>query len=282
MPPTMSRRQFLLSLSGLGLGLTGYGHFLETEWLELNRVTIPLWNDGGTPVRVLHLSDLHASAYVSYDYLADAFAMGLAERPDLIVLTGDYVTHRLDEADRYAALLTRLATAAPTVAVYGNHDGGRWAVRRGGYPDTGAVGRLLRTAGITVLENTGTTLRIGGRVLRLVGTADLWSGRFDPDSAFGPDDGAGDETVILLAHNPDSKDRLRDRPWRLMLSGHTHGGQIRLPLLDTAPFAPVRDGRFVEGLHEWEGRWLYVTRGVGNVRGFRFNCRPQVSIVTLR
>jgi predicted MPP superfamily phosphohydrolase len=66
----------------------------------------------------------------------------------------------------------------------------------------------------------------------------------------------------------------------LLLCGHTHGGQIRLPFVGT-PFAPVRDKRFVEGLHQWDGRWMYITRGVGNLHGVRFNCPPEVSLLTL-
>ena len=65
-----------------------------------------------------------------------------------------------------------------------------------------------------------------------------------------------------------------------MLSGHTHGGQLRIPFVGT-PFAPVRDRRFVQGLHRWQDRWLHITKGIGNLRGMRLNCRPEISLLTL-
>ena len=83
-----------------------------------------------------------------------------------------------------------------------------------------------------------------------------------------------------MSHNPDAKIHLRPLDWDLVVCGHTHGGQLRLPFLGT-PFAPVADKRYVEGLHRWQERWLYVTRGVGNLHGVRFNCRPQVSVLDL-
>jgi hypothetical protein len=84
----------------------------------------------------------------------------------------------------------------------------------------------------------------------------------------------------VLCHNPDAKELFRRHDGYLMLCGHTHGGQLRLPLLGT-PFAPVRDKRYVEGLHPWAGRWLYTTRGVGNLHGLRFHCPPEVSVLDI-
>jgi uncharacterized protein len=88
------------------------------------------------------------------------------------------------------------------------------------------------------------------------------------------------QPTILLSHNPDTKSQLMKWPWDLMLSGHTHGGQLSLPGIGT-PFAPIRDKRYVRGLHRWNDRWLHITKGVGNLHGMRFNCRPEVSILTL-
>jgi predicted MPP superfamily phosphohydrolase len=114
--------------------------------------------------------------------------------------------------------------------------------------------------------------------IRLVGVGDLWSNGVHPKIAFqgvGPDDHA-----ILLAHNPDTKDFVAEYPWDLMLSGHTHGGQVVLPFVG-ARFVPVRDKNFIAGLKQWNGRQVYITRGVGNVRGVRVNCRPEVTVLDL-
>jgi len=80
------------------------------------------------------------------------------------------------------------------------------------------------------------------------------------------------ETTVLLSHNPDSKTEVQDHPWDLMLCGHTHGGQLWIPFVG-APFAPIRDKRFVKGLRRWNNRWIHVTKGVGNLHGLRLNWR---------
>ena len=114
--------------------------------------------------------------------------------------------------------------------------------------------------------------------MQLVGVGDLWSRELDGAAAFR--EAEKNVPTILLAHNPDSKIALGNRAWHLMLSGHTHGGQIRLPLLG-APFAPVVDKRYIAGLKPWRDRWIHVTKGVGNVHGVRFNCRPEVSLLRI-
>ncbi len=83
-----------------------------------------------------------------------------------------------------------------------------------------------------------------------------------------------------MSHNPDTKVMLQNYSWDVMLSGHTHGGQIWLPIIG-APFAPVEDKRFIAGLYRWDNRWIHITKGIGNVHGLRFNCRPEVSLLTI-
>ena len=105
---------------------------------------------------------------------------------------------------------------------------------------------------------------------------DLWSGEIEAARAFSGVDPRA--PTVLLAHNPDSKDELGAYPWDLMLSGHTHGGQVIVPF-DGPRFAPVEDKRYVAGLKPWGTRQIHVTRGVGNIGGVRFRCRPEVSLV---
>jgi predicted MPP superfamily phosphohydrolase len=107
---------------------------------------------------------------------------------------------------------------------------------------------------------------------------DLWSGEIDAQAAFRDLD--AQRPAILLAHNPDSKDSLNGYPWNLMLSGHTHGGQVIVPFKGPC-FAPVKDLRFIAGLKRWGTRHIFVNRGVGNLGGVRFDCRPEVSIVSV-
>jgi predicted MPP superfamily phosphohydrolase len=280
LPTRMTRRKFL---AALGCGVAGSGLYvrvIEPHWLTVGRHTVPLGRGkGGPPLRILQLSDLHASHVVSLDFLGEAVRLGLELRPDLICLTGDFITRGYERLAGYAEVLRPLAAAAPTLACLGNHDGGLWAARRHGYADTHRVREVLARAGVTLLHNSAQTVRVRERRLRVVGLGDVWAGEMQPMIAFAhPDPGA--DTTIVLSHNPDTKDHLKAYPWDLLLSGHTHGGQVKLPFLG-APVCSVRDRRFLEGLHPWAGRWVHVSRGVGNLWGIRFNCPPEVSLLTL-
>ena len=111
-----------------------------------------------------------------------------------------------------------------------------------------------------------------------MGLRDLWSGAFDADCAFETVDGSS--PTVVLCHNPDGKKYFRERQWDLMLSGHTHGGQARIPGI-TPQWAPVSDKRFIAGLYAWENRHLFITRGLGSPKHVRAFCRPEVSIIDL-
>jgi len=277
----LTRRAFLRTAAAgvaTAAGAGAYMRWAEPHWLEVHRVHVPTGRGG---LRILHLSDFHASPVVSVAFIAEAIALGLAEKPDLIALTGDFITDRMPAAAAdYATALARLSAAAPTFACLGNHDGGTWTRRAGGLATPDETLALLRRARITCLVNESQALTIKGRAVQLFGVGDLWSDQCDAPRAFASAPARAEALRVVLNHNPDAKDRLRPHDWDLMLSGHTHGGQLRLPLLG-APFAPVADHRFLEGLHRWENRWLHVTRGVGNLHGLRFNCRPQVSVLDI-
>lgn len=274
-----SRRKFLLGAAGLAIGSTAYTRLAEPQWLRVARHEVKLAGTG-VPLRLVQLSDLHASAVVSLEFIADAVALAIAQRPDLIALTGDFVTDTSSTPHGYAEVLARLAAAAPTFACLGNHDGGVWGPHMQHNPTVEPVLNLLRRAGIPCLVNESAELTVRGRKLQLIGLGDLWCAMCLPSEAFGRTPPRGGATRLVLNHNPDAKDLLREHDWDVLLCGHTHGGQLRLPFFGT-PFAPVRDKRYVEGLHRWENRWLHVTRGVGNLHGVRFNCRPEVSVIDL-
>lgn len=276
----LTRRKFLGGLACLGLGAPAYARFFEPTWLDVSRYELKLGaGNSRPPLKLLHLSDLHASEEVSLEFIERAIARGLALKPDLICLTGDFVTRRFDQLVRYAEILAQLPAQAPTLACLGNHDGGDWSARNGGYTGVREVLDLLARSRITTLHDAAQPLDVCGWKLQLVGLSDYWAGDFSPERAF-PTTQSGAAATIVLSHNPDTKDPLRGYRWDLMLSGHTHGGQFRFPVVGT-PFAPVRDKRFVQGLHTWEGRRLHITKGIGNVLGLRFNCRPEISLLTL-
>ena len=241
--------------------MAGYAGFIEPRWLEVTRkpVRIPGLH---RPLRLLHLSDLHYGFRIPLSLLHDAVTLGLAERPDLICLTGDYVTnHWFDHPLVLSGVFRRLSAAAPAFAVLGNHD-------------VDPLGDILTQSGVRLLENSSAAFES----LRMVGLGDLWAGRVDAAAAFAQCPSGVPR--ILLAHNPETTDHFSTQDCSLMLCGHTHGGQVVLPW-----FGPVLNGvrrqRFVSGLYRWQGRTVHVTRGVGSLWGVRFNCRPEVSLLEL-
>ena len=153
------------------------------------------------------------------------------------------------------------------------------ALKVGGYSDHEAVQKVLEQSGIQVLHNNSMRVQVRSAVLSLVGVGDLWADEIEPKRAFSAVDVR--KPVVLLSHNPDSKDELSGHTWDLMLSGHTHGGQVIIPF-DGPRFAPVRDKRYVAGLGAWGSRQIHVSRGVGNLGGIRFCCRPEVSLLIVR
>jgi uncharacterized protein len=276
-PRKFSRRQFLVFSPA---ALLGYMRFAEPRWLGVGRHSVKMSGAGlREPLTVLQLSDFHASDVVSLDFIDRSVSLGLSScKPDLICLTGDFITTTWEDWAGYVRVLKRLVAAAPTYAALGNHDGGLWAVGKKGYADHQLVRTMLADAGIQLLFNARTVFAAKGWKLNVVGLGDAWALELDARPAFEGIDPA--QPTLLLSHNPDTKDEVGERPWDLMLCGHTHGGQLLVPFVGT-PFAPVLDHRYVAGLNRWEDRWIHTTKGVGNLHGARLNCRPEVSVLTL-
>lgn len=274
-----SRRQFIhAAVTGIAPPFMAgvYTSRFEPHWLEIVERPLPIANlPRELEGRVLaHLSDLHVGPHVDDAYIVDVFRRVAALAPDLVAVTGDFITysgpgvfsqleHALDSMPR-----GRLGT----VAILGNHDYGlRWAqtdVARN-------VVACATRAGATVLRNEATT--IAG--LTIVGLDDLWAERIDL-AAIGTIDPRG--ASLVLVHNPDSVDLggwRGHRGW--ILAGHTHGGQCKPPFLPP-PMLPVRNRRYAAGAVELgAGRRLYVSRGVGHHLRVRFNCRPEVTMFQL-
>jgi hypothetical protein len=252
----------------------------EPYWLHraasLIRLKSPLLKN----IRILHVSDLHIGNRQQLEFAQKSLLSGLAQNPDLICMTGDFINRQLFDPHGCRALFRKLAHAAPVFACLGNHDGGRWVGSRGGYPDPGPVADLLSESGVVVLRNENITLDIRGQRVALIGIEDLWSGAMDVEKGFRSLPPC-ETPRIVLAHNPDMKKALKKQDWDLMLSGHTHGGQVYIPGVGT-PVLPVKDRRFTHGLYSWENRQLYISSGVGTSCGVRFNCPPEICHLDVR
>jgi predicted MPP superfamily phosphohydrolase len=274
----VNRRVFLFGLPTAALSAYGYARFVEPGWLEATVKTVVTGRGLRRPLRIAHLSDLHASGDIPVSFLEEAFRLALGMKPDLICLTGDFVTADSDfERPRFEAALQMLSAKAPVFAVMGNHDGGSWAAGSGWFSTNRYIRDMVTRGGARVLHNESARIEIDGMPLWLAGVGDWWSDELQAMQAFQSvaNDGA---PVIVLNHNPDGKDDCRPYRWDLMLCGHTHGGQVIVPFYGP-PIVPVIDTRYAVGLNRFEGRWIHTTRGVGNVRGLRVNCRPEVSLL---
>ena len=279
----MRRRSFLALASGslvaAPAAVASYARWVEPISLQLARHQCRLPGLApGQSIRLLHVSDLHASPVVPNSLIESALGLALEQKPDLVCLTGDFVTNRAGwNSDWYRRTLRRLGEHVPVYATMGNHDGG-WAQSR--MKNSMIVRDLLRDAGIPVLHNRSTLLSVRGQELELVGLGDLWGGEFLPQRAFGCSPRPANVPRIVLSHNPDTKDEMDGRSWDLMLSGHTHGGQVILPFIGS-PWTPVQDKRYVHGLLPWNHRQIHVTSGVGSAGGVRLNCPPEVALLEL-
>jgi predicted MPP superfamily phosphohydrolase len=258
--------------------VAAYARWIEPVSLQVRHYQCHLPGlDSARPVRLLHLSDLHASRSVPNSLIESAFGLALELKPDLICITGDFVTVGTGwDAEWYKRTLRHLSSRVPVYASTGNHDGGWFGSQMS---DSRFMRSVLQDAGLEVLHNRSTMIEVNSQRLELAGLGDLWADEFRPGQAF-QRAVIKSSPRIVLSHNPDTKDRLANRDWDLMLSGHTHGGQIVVPLVGS-PWAPVKDMRYLHGLAAWGSRQIHVTCGVGSAGGVRLNCPPEVAMLEL-
>jgi len=268
---------------GRGWARVSYGYRIEPTWLELNCRDVAI---AGLPTsfagfRIVQLSDFHCGRHVTPTYLAEAVDLAQAQEPDLVVLTGDFVHRGYKYVEAVAESLGRLSAPSGIFAVLGNHDfsvRNALGIRRFRRLHS-AVTRALTDRGIRVLRNEAVSLEREGTTLYLIGVQDLWSRVCDLDIAF-----AGLSPSIpriVLAHNPRTVERLAGRRCDLMLSGHTHGGQVHLPGIGR-PTLGKKARRFAAGMYQYRNTHIYVNKGVGFGFRFRYMVRPEVAVLNLR
>lgn len=230
-------------------------------------VPVPFLPESLRGFRVVQLSDLHRS-YMTPDYrLRSAVDMANALCPDITVITGDLVTQDKADIEPCAQIVSGLQARLGVYAILGNHDY---------YTDGPKVTAALRRVGIHVLINQSVRLSPG---LWLVGLDEDRHGKPDIAKAFS--DIPAEEAVLALVHNPAYAEKLSDRHC-IAFAGHTHGGQIRLPVLTPRELRRIGAKHYRAGWYTLDKARLYVNRGLGQVGlPVRFFCRPELSVFTL-
>jgi predicted MPP superfamily phosphohydrolase len=275
----ITRRRFLRGLAGMGVagaGTYGYAREIAVHAVKVERVTVPV---AGLPQalegrRVVVMSDFHAGPRASMEYLARAVDMAMALEPAFVLLPGDFVDSTLSHLEPLCRIFEGAAKDTAFFGSTGNHDFARDR-RADGF--SGKVCGALAQAGVRMLRNE-VEVREG---LCFVGLEDVWWGAFD--AAVVERAPAGMPTIVL-SHNPDSYDRVMGKRFDVMVSGHTHGGQVCIP--GWGPLLlPVYHRERAAGLFHLEPetpqKALYVTRGVGHLLKVRLFCPPEITCITL-
>jgi uncharacterized protein len=267
-------KTFLAGSVGGVTGCAAYGYYYARSALEVTRVNVPVQGLAPdlTGLRIGLITDVHHSRWVSHEQVATAVGTLMREQPDMIVLGGDYVTWGGDRDRRgdrgyvgpSAETLGKLSATHGVFAILGNHD------------DDHDMPAALAARGIQVLKDARTRLTIRNEHLELVGVR-FWTKRAaDIATAVR----GAQSPVILLAHDPRRLTEAQALKIPLVISGHTHGGQVVLPLLGAlaATEFPV-----VAGVARRGGTTIFVSRGVGTVYvPVRLNCPPEVAVLTLQ
>ena len=273
----MSRRKFLKLVLAAGVGGamgTGYARAVEPTWVAIETIQVPMPRLAAAfhGYRVAQISDLHMGDWMDRARLAEVVALINKQGADLIAITGDFVSGRAGRvAPDLIAGLRGLRAPDGVVAVLGNHD--HWA-------NTAVMQRVLRDSNIRELRNTVHTLERGRAQFHLAGVDDVCvkRDRLDRVLARLPATGA----ALLLAHEPDFADEAAATGrFDLQISGHSHGGQVALPLIGPLSL-PELGRKYPRGRYQVGGMTLYTNRGIGMVKiHLRFNCRPELTVFTL-
>ena len=274
----ISRRTFLkLGATAVGGVVVGSATYLylsdESQHPVVHRVSIPLkgLNPSLEGFTIAQLSDIHLRPYTRPDLVQRVVDMTNALTPDVTVATGDFVWTKAESIFELAPILAQLNARYGVYTVLGNHDywEGVEVIKMG-----------LNEARLSPLLNQGVPITVGDGIVWLAGLDDGWSGQPDLDAAL---NGApGDSPVILLLHEPDLADWTSlDGRVSLQLSGHSHGGQVRLPGVG-ALVLPEYGRKYDLGLYNVNGMWLYTNGGIGCISiPVRYNCPPEISLFTL-
>ena len=275
----MRRSALLAGLVGAGLSIEGFGfepRHPVAKKIEIHLARLPEAFEG---FRIAQITDIHFGPYMDQELLGRGIALAQEFQPDVVTLTGDFVSHPLGRRNGLAGARHAEPCAdvfarwkgVPMLAVLGNHD--HWN-------DANIVAGALGERGIRVLRNGSQAMEREGKRLWIAGIDDLLDGAPDLGKTL-----AGipeNEATVLMAHEPDFADYAARFPVDLQLSGHSHGGQVRIPGIGPLILPPLAH-KYYTGLNRVGRLQVYTSWGIGVINPpVRLNCPPEVSLITLR
>jgi uncharacterized protein len=248
----------------LGFCTLLYAKLIEPNWIEINslQLTLPNLASEFNGYRIVQISDIHRDKWMSSRRLLKIVRLVNQQKPDLVTITGDLVTRNLPKLiPSLTVSLTHLTPTDKTVAVLGNHDHEN---------DTQKIIEALQKSNIVHLGNAIYTLKRGNALLHIAGVDDVQMGKGRLDAA------------ILLAHEPDFANiSAATGRFDLQLSGHSHGGQVRLPFIEP-PILPPLGRKYYLGEYQIKNMFLYTNRGLGMTGlHLRLFARPEITVFTL-
>jgi predicted MPP superfamily phosphohydrolase len=277
----MNRRKFIAKTLKAGVGfslISGiYAWQIEPFWLDFVKIKMPVKNLPPELIgkTLMQISDIHIGNRFNYQYIIDALKEAQNYQPDIVVYTGDYVSYENEEQINQLQKVMKFATKGNigTLGILGNHDYGKnWADQNVAVK----IKKVLEDNEILILNNAQKNIK----GLNITGLDDLWGPNFKPEDALSKIN--TNNANIVLCHNPDACDlNIWGNYNSWILSGHTHGGQVKAPFLD--PFVvPVKNKKYTEGLINLSNeRTLYINRALGHLWQIRFNVRPEITLFEL-
>lgn len=263
----------LLALGFVLIFLTiAYSKKVEPYWIDVVQVpvTLPHLSAEFEGYRIVQITDVHADRWMTRDRIAQVTQQMNEQKPDLVVLTGDYVTKNAETYAPFLSGFSGLKATDGSIAVLGNHD--QWTKPH-------LIKTTLEEAGVQVLKNEVTAIERNGAFLQIAGVGDVWSGEDNLDKVL--QQLSGPSAAIMLAHEPDFADETAATgKFDLQLSGHSHGGQIKIPFMKRV--TPPLGHKYPIGQYQVGDLIQYTSRGVGvTALQMRFNCRPEITVLTL-
>lgn len=280
----ISRRSFLkrvgkVSIASIVTGMIGHFYIkhIEPKWIEITHQPIhhPLIPPSFNNFRIIQFSDTHLGFHLDFDQFEKIIQTISNQFADCIIFSGDLVDNLLSffEFEHVILLLSQLQAPFGKFAVYGNHDHGGWGTEK--YAD------IMRASGFTLLRNESVFIEIASdEQITLTGIDEPILGK--PDIKKAVKNIPAEQFTILISHAPDLADDVKNYPVHLQISGHTHGGQVQMPLVGPL-ITPPMGQKYTDGFYELTDNFsLYVNRGLGTTRlPYRFLSRPEITLFTL-